>query len=157
MVMFFWDDNLSVGNAVIDDDHRHLIGLLNNLYKEMSVGKGPAALGLMLNDLVEYTRGHFKREEEVMQRMDYPEFLEHKEEHDKLARQVLEMQKEFVSGEKKLSVVLLKFLFNWLFQHIMQVDKKLAQAIRKAAPGRASNDDTTATETANLPNGGNMI
>jgi hemerythrin-like metal-binding protein len=132
MAFFVWNEDLSVGNTSIDNDHHHFIGLLNNLYNAMDMGRGPDVLGTVLNDLIQYTREHFKREEDVMQDLNYTEFLEHKKEHEKLAITVLEMQREFMAGETRLAVGLLKYLFDWLFEHIMNVDKKLAQAIKQA-------------------------
>lgn len=131
MEFYVWNGNLSVGNTFIDNDHRHLIALLNNLYSAMGEGRGPDVLGPVLNDLIQYTRAHFKREEDVMQGMCYAGFLEHKAEHDKLTTKVFELQKQYIAGEASLSVELLMFLYDWLFEHIMKVDKKLAQAIRK--------------------------
>jgi hemerythrin-like metal-binding protein len=135
MTLFFWNEQMSVGNTFIDNDHRHFIRLLNDLYNAMNLGRGPDAVGTLLNDLIQYTREHFKREEEVMLDIDYAKFEEHKKEHEKLTRAVRDMQQEFMAGETKLAVGLLKYLFDWLFEHIMNVDKKLAQAILEAASG----------------------
>lgn len=132
MAIFFWSDNLSVGNRFIDKDHRRLIALLNTVYDAMNQGKGPDVVGEVLDELVQYTQKHFKREEKVMQTIHYAGYAEHKEEHDKLTAKALDMQRKFVSGETKLSVDLLQFLFDWLFDHILKIDTKLAQAIREA-------------------------
>jgi hemerythrin-like metal-binding protein len=132
MAVFFWKDQLSVGNTFIDSDHRHLIGLLNDVYDAMYASRGPDILGAVLNDLILYTQEHFKREEDIMQAINYAELSAHKAEHDKLTGEVLEMQSRFLAGETKIMVDLLKFLFDWLFEHIVKIDKKLAQAIRDA-------------------------
>jgi len=132
MTIFFWNANLSVKNRFIDNDHRHLIGLLNVVYDAMNQGKGPDVVEPVLDDLIQYTQAHFKREEKVMLRIRYEGYAAHKEEHDKLTAKVLEMQRRFVAGETKLTVDLLQFLFDWLFDHIMKIDTKLAQAIQQA-------------------------
>lgn len=131
MTIFFWNDDLSVRNRFIDNDHRHLIGLLNSVYDAMNEGKGPEVVGPVLDDLIQYTQSHFKREENVMRRLHYAEYAAHKEEHDRLTEKALEMQRKFLSGETKLTVDLLQFLFDWLFDHIIKVDTKLALAIRQ--------------------------
>ena len=132
MPIFFWNDNLKVKNRFIDSDHRHLVELLNVVYDAMNQGKGPDVLESVLEDLVQYTQAHFKREEDAMQRMQYEGYAAHKEEHDKLTAKVLEMQKRFLAGEVKLTVDLLQFLFDWLFDHIIKIDTQLAQAIKEA-------------------------
>lgn len=66
-----------------------------------------------------------------MQGMYYAGFLEHKEEHHKLTTKVFELQNQFIAGDTSLSVVLSMLQYDWLFEHIVKVDKKLAQAIRE--------------------------
>jgi len=132
MPIFFWNDNLNVKNRSIDSDHQHLVELLNVVYDAMNQGKGPEVLESVLEELVQYTQAHFKREEDAMQRMHYEGFAAHKEEHDKLTEKVLAMQRKFLAGEVKLSVDLLQFLFDWLFEHIIKIDTQLAQAIKEA-------------------------
>ena len=129
MVKFAWRDDLSVGNTFIDNDHRHLIALMSNLHIAMDEGKGRKVLEAVLSDLIQYTQEHFKREEDVMQGMRYAEFLQHKQEHDKLTFEVLLLRKRFVNGEVHLTGEIAMFLYDWLFDHIMKVDKKLAKAI----------------------------
>ena len=139
MAFFAWSDDLSVGNTFIDNDHRHLIALLNTLNDAMSEGRGQDVLGIVLNDLIIYTHEHFKREEDVMVQIHYLEYPEHKEAHDRLTNEVLALQKKYTSGETKLTVELLMFLSSWLFEHIMEVDKKLAHAIQDAKNSSGAN------------------
>jgi hemerythrin len=132
MAFFVWTDTLSVGNIFIDDDHRHLIALLNTLSDAIGEGRGQDVLGTVLNDLIVYANEHFKREENVMREIGYAEFSEHKAAHDKLTKEVLELQQRHISGETKLTVELLMFLSSWLLEHIMEVDQKMAHAILAA-------------------------
>lgn len=135
MALFSWNNKLSVGNSLIDNDHRHLIALLNEFHDEMSAGRGVDALGQVLNELIQYAQQHFKREEDIMERIDYPDFQSHKRSHDQWTSDLMEMQKRFTAGETKMTVGLLKFMCDWLFDHIMTVDKKLGQAIRAGKMG----------------------
>ena len=132
MAFFAWDEMLSVGNTCIDNDHHHLIELLNHLHTAVGENKGPDIQESVLSDLIEYTQEHFKREEHMMQAIHYTGLANHKDEHDKLTREVLEMQLKFVAGETNLSSELMMFLFDWLFEHIMKQDKTLAQSIQDA-------------------------
>src|SRR5450631_816248 len=102
MVFFKWSDDLDVGNAFIDDDHRHLIALLNMVSFAIKSGKGKLVLGALLSDLIQYTQEHFKREEAVMRNIHYREFLEHKAEHEKLIFEVLVLQKKYANGDVDL-------------------------------------------------------
>ena len=130
MALFSWNDELNVGNAFIDADHIKLVKLVNDFHDAMEQGRGNEVIGKVLNNLVIYTKAHFNREEAEMQRIKYPRFLAHKQEHDKLIKEVGELQASFVSGKAMLSIKVSKFLRDWLLTHIQQTDKQLAQALR---------------------------
>lgn len=130
MALFTWSDDLSVGNSFIDGDHKKLIKLVNDFHDAMEQGRGNEVIGKVLNNLIIYTKEHFKREETEMQRIKYPRYLAHKLEHDKLIKEVAELQASFSSGKAMLTMKVSKFLRDWLLTHIMQVDKLLADALR---------------------------
>ena len=129
---FSWSEDLRVGNSFIDSDHQKLIKLLNQLHDAMAQGHGKDVLGKTLAELIRYTQEHFKREEDHMQRMRYAGYAAHKSEHDKLLKEVIDLQAQFNSGNAMLSVKVSGFLRNWLVGHIMKVDKELAVAMQKA-------------------------
>lgn len=129
MALFSWNDELSVGNQFIDDDHKKLVKMVNDFHDAMEQGRGNEVIGKVLRNLVTYTREHFSREESEMQRIKYPRFLAHKQEHDKLMREVAELQSSFESGKAMLSIKVSKFLRDWLLTHIKQTDQQLANAL----------------------------
>ncbi|QDZ30076.1 bacteriohemerythrin [Noviherbaspirillum sp. UKPF54] len=133
MAYFAWTDELQVGNSFIDSDHQKLISLLNQLHEAMAQGQGKNILGKILDELIRYTREHFKREEDHMQKIRYADFAAHKQEHDKLIKEVVDLQAKFNAGNGMLSVQVSGFLRNWLINHIMKTDKLLASALKQAA------------------------
>jgi hemerythrin len=66
---------------------------------------------------------HFTVEESLMRILGYPEYEDHHEEHDKLIRQVVELQQKLKSGKANISFELLHFLRGWLSHHILETDK----------------------------------
>jgi hemerythrin-like metal-binding protein len=136
--IFEWNDELSVGDKTIDDDHRHLLALMNSLDDAIGESRGTDVLARILDDLIIYTDEHFKREEKAMQGIRFSGFSEHKHAHDRLTGEVVGLQRKFTSGETKLTVEIMMFLFSWLFEHIMEADKQLGVAIRQAGAAKAS-------------------
>ena len=132
MGFFAWSDELSVGNTFIDNDHRRLISLVNGLYGAMEQGSGKDVQGKVLHGVIEYAQDHFKREETVMQRIGYVELASHKQEHNELIREVRNLQKKFGDGKSMLTIHVSALLRDWLFNHIVQVDKKLTAAMQEA-------------------------
>jgi hemerythrin len=119
-----WSDELSTKVRVFDDQHKKLIGLVNDLYANMSQGKGKEVMQKTLSGLVDYTKTHFASEEEMMTRHKYLGYLNHKSEHDKLAKQASDLLAKLQAGEPIMSVPVMRFLKDWLEQHIMKIDKQ---------------------------------
>jgi len=132
MAYFSWSNDLSVGNTFIDNDHRKLVDMVNALYEALSDGRAKDVMGKVLNNLIIYTKEHFKREEVEMERIKYPKYLAHKLEHDKLIREVEQLKKSFDGGAPINAIQVGKMLSDWLKTHIMQVDTQLAAALKDA-------------------------
>ena len=65
-----------------------------------------------------------KAEEELFEKHNYPELDNHKEEHNELTRQVLDLQAKFRNGSATISFEVLEFLSDRLKDHTMGLDQK---------------------------------
>jgi hemerythrin len=119
-----WSPALSVKIQQFDDQHIKLVNMVNELHDAMKEGKGSEVLGRILNGLISYTSSHFTDEEQLMALHDYPETAAHKVEHEKLVRQVMELQSNFKAGKAILTLDVLMFLKEWLMKHIQGDDKR---------------------------------
>jgi len=119
-----WSSDLSVGVGLIDDQHKVLLDLVNELHAGMRNRKSDAVLVGIVERLKEYTVKHFAQEEELFDRYGYPETAMHKEIHAKLVQQVLDFESGLKSGKAKVSMEIMRFLKDWLVNHIMGTDKK---------------------------------
>ena len=131
--MFEWKPEYSVHIAEIDAQHQRLFALASELHAALSQGRGYAVLEHCLTSLVDYTKSHFANEEGLMDKYRYPQAMAHKDEHDKLTAQVLELQKRFRAGETTLSLGVMMFLKNWLERHIAGSDQQYSVYIRGKA------------------------
>ncbi len=124
MPLVTWSDKLSVGVASIDEQHKKLVSLLNQLHDAMIAGKGKDMLGGILKQLIEYTMVHFRYEEELFVRTGYPEGEAHKHHHAELVRKVQDIQRQYdTTGAKALTIPVMNFLKDWLASHILGADK----------------------------------
>jgi hemerythrin len=126
MPLIQWNDGLSVNVAEIDKQHQKLVGMINDLNDAMLQGKGKDIIGKILNGLFLYAGTHFKTEERYFDQFGYPEAESHKKEHTDFVKKVSEFKSGFDQGKVGLSVDVMKFLSNWLQNHIKGVDKKYA-------------------------------
>jgi len=127
---FTWNSSYSVGSDEMDQEHKRLVEIINNLYGAMRQGKGNEAIGSILDGLVEYTRTHFAHEERLMKEVGYSAYEEHKLEHNKLTEQVLEIQSKYRLGAV-LSLEIMSFVKEWLVNHIQGSDKRYGPYLKK--------------------------
>lgn len=132
MALYQWDDALSVGNRHIDDDHKHLMDLVAQLHDAMRAGQGKDVVGGILENLINYTHTHFEMEEKFMRDINYPDYEAHRAEHARLVKEVKDLQSRFQSGSITITVSVSNFLSDWLRNHILGLDMKLANAILAA-------------------------
>ena len=122
--LFQWSDSFSIGLQEVDEQHKVLVGLLNELHEAIVKRHGSQAARDVLNRLAEYTRTHFTVEESLMRLLNYPEFQQHKQMHEDLLHQVIELQHKLDTGQAAITFELLHFLKVWLTKHINESDKR---------------------------------
>lgn len=116
-----WDpERLSVYVRGVDRQHQFLVANLNILYLGLVAGSGQDATEEVLRNLEEYTRFHFRSEERLMDKFNYPQ--EHAEKHVREHRSFVDKVSGFVEaygrGEAALTLDVLRFLAGWLQGHI---------------------------------------
>lgn len=127
-----WNDLLfSVFIDEIDSQHKKLFDLVNELYAALYSNKTQQSIKGVLDELVEYTKYHFKKEEELQQSWNYPELPQHKIYHEKLVEQVLQYYDAFMNNKLIDPNELLIFLKDWLMNHIQKHDRKYGQYIQR--------------------------
>lgn len=123
MALIKWDDRLSVGVHTMDEQHKGLVQILNELHEAMIKGAAKEVTGSQIEKLLKYTKEHFAAEEALLRRARYPDLDDQHDKHAALTRQVEDFLARFQKGEIGLSVHLLDFLRNWLSQHIQREDR----------------------------------
>lgn len=128
-----WEDSLSVHVDEIDEQHKVLVELINELNEAMQRGRDRTAVGSVLASLIEYTKTHFSFEEKVMVTHNYPAYQRHKSEHDKLTAKVLDLQRDYRAGSAEMSDEVMRFLRSWLVGHIQGMDKSFGAFLNSHA------------------------
>ena len=124
-----WSDEYALGLDEIDDQHKHLFALINDVWLGLvNKASAEAAMGLV-EALESYTVTHFSAEEAFMLEQRYSRFTEHKAEHEKFIGRIAG-EKAAVAAGKPLSLELVHFLRDWLVQHIRFTDRAYADEFR---------------------------
>ena len=132
MALFTWSDAYSVGIKTIDDRLACLFDSLNELHAAMLKGQERSVIVRLLQDLLAYTRSHFSAEESMLAKAKYPELAEHRLKHQKLTAEVAEYAERYKRGEAALSAHVIRFLCDWLKQHILREDRAYSAWLSQA-------------------------
>jgi len=137
MTLMHWDKNYILGVSMIDRDHEHLFTLVNDFHNVFFERHERKDIARVLNALIQYSEAHFRREEELMASEEYPGLPAHQELHIKLIEAVFQLQDQFENQRIALDNNVVKFLRDWLGDHIVHDDRKFADFLagkRKTPP-----------------------
>lgn len=131
-----WSTDFAVDIDEIDDQHKTLFELVDQLHHAIREHRGSAACLQVLTELIEYTHVHFKLEESLMRMAGYPHLEQHKAQHADLIAEVTSLHERVAGGHAAVSFELLAFLRTWLIKHIKQSDTHYAAYFRKSEFGK---------------------
>lgn len=115
-----WTSDLNTGIDVIDDQHKSIVDYINELERAIE-RRDRAAIGHVLDELVDYTLSHFAFEESLQEEAGYKFSKPHKAVHDMLAKRVATYQQRHNDGED-IAGPLHAMLCTWLVHHIKRDD-----------------------------------
>ncbi len=132
MMEVTWSDDLCVGIQQVDDEHRMLVQVLNQLGEAMRSGKGTKVMSEILAQLIQYTQEHFTAEEKLMIESEYPNTKLHQAQHRQLVEKVVKLQQKFEKSGKRITREMMDFLTYWLKNHILVDDKAFSEHYNSA-------------------------
>ena len=94
-----WQDKMSVGNRIIDDEHKYLFCLINSVEVALNLEDNERVLKMLFDQLEQYTKDHFKQEEKVQIKLKYAGYFEHKGEHQRILENIAELKKRLFEPE----------------------------------------------------------
>ena len=129
-----WKNAFSVGVLEVDDEHKQLLAIINHLHDAMRAGSDTAELSRVMDELVNYTRFHFAFEEQLMERVGYPDMQEHGRRHQAMMARVAQFQADAANARALFSMKLMEFLKYWLSKHILETDMSYGDFIARQVP-----------------------
>ena len=122
-----WSDALIIGIKQIDDQHKGLVAIANEISEGFSSGWEQDARDKTLAKLVEHAVIHFATEESLMNVSSYPEEIAHKEHHQDLIKMIRLQVKKYQDSPEESGRELLFFVKRWLVEHILKDDKMMGE------------------------------
>jgi hemerythrin-like metal-binding protein len=127
MARIEWNSSLSVQNDELDSQHKELLRLYNDLHEAL-VNAPPEKTTrtkiATIDALMVYTLHHFATEERYLESLDFPGRREHRRLHQEFGEQVFALKRDIQSDQTVLATSLIKFMRNWILEHIAEKDKE---------------------------------
>jgi len=141
--IFPWNVNFQVGIPSIDEQHQKLVLLINKLAGSIAGGSGPLQCEIILDELKDYARFHFKAEEAIWHLYLPNDELEtsHHVNHENFLTFVDQTRFDEKAASKNgthgTHTKIIAFLINWLVFHILESDKYLAAVCLEVQAGKS--------------------
>lgn len=126
-----WREEYSVGVEGLDDQHRHMFGLINQLVGMVNSMPTPEQVASILNGLIEYKQKHFATEEGYFRRFGFEGAEEHIVEHRKFDVRIEEIREKYGNDRTMFVFELVDFLEDWLIDHILHTDRKYIECFHQ--------------------------
>jgi hemerythrin len=134
-----WSESYSLGIKMIDDQHKGLLDIVNDLYSHSTGNEFEEMLYFknVIHQSVDYIKNHFMVEEKLLIATKYPGYAEHKKAHDQFTLMVVASARDFESGKRMVLEKFAHFLRDWILSHIAVMDQDYAAYLRKIATRKA--------------------
>jgi len=134
-----WSNTYSMGVKIIDDQHKGLLDIVNDLFNHASGNEveEQAYFKEVIQQAVQYVKDHFQTEEKLMVATKFPGYTPHKKAHDEFTLTVIKSVKDFEAGKRLVLEKFAYFLKDWILTHIAVMDRQYADYFKKVATRKA--------------------
>lgn len=140
MNVFEWDQNFETGIPEVDQQHHHLVDVINDFGLILSRNEvNSLAIEKVYGELLSYAQYHFDEEEELMARIgvDSQHIGQQEAEHRVFLQEVTTMRQQMLLAASYSGTDLFEFLINWFVFHVMGFDMSMARQIQAIQRGQS--------------------
>ena len=126
-----WRDEFKTGIADVDYEHSQLIGLINDIYRELGERPDKADIGAALGEIHVKISAHFALEEKIMRERRYDQYADHKADHERLLDEIRDIMDAFEeTPEFDYAEALVARVTPWFTGHFKTKDARLHRMLK---------------------------
>lgn len=128
-----WNDSLSLNIEVLDEQHKEIVDLINELYDVIKRNASEYVITNIFNELERKLNHNFKKEENLFDRSKWSGGKDHKAQHDRFLDDLKDIKNVFKTKQPALiALVKLDKLFTTSYMdHLRIEDKKYVNWIKE--------------------------
>ncbi|MFZ3015946.1 MAG: bacteriohemerythrin [Minisyncoccia bacterium] len=119
-----WKKEYSVEVEEIDNQHKHLFVIMNELLNLINNNNTKKESGDIVKSLIEYKIAHFETEEKYFKEFNYDDAEDHIRKHKEFSETLEIIGMKYPKNSAEYIFSLVDFLEDWLIGHIMVTDHK---------------------------------
>jgi hemerythrin len=123
MKKIIWLPSYTVGDELLDGQHKKIIEMINGLIDHPDAEYTSETISDLLTSSTQYAVEHFKAEEEYMEAIRYPSLAVHRQEHKQFLVKITNAT-TLVMQKKQGPTDLLAYFKIWFVHHILYSDMK---------------------------------
>lgn len=124
MAVIWNDNNLELGIADVDADHKRKIDALNKVEFLLDNDAESSVVAKALDELLKGTAEHFAREEVLMRRTKFPRIAEHQALHSEFLDRLSRLHAASYKGDELIDArAEIDFFSDWMSAHIQNADR----------------------------------
>ncbi len=127
-----WTDDFLIGIEELDYEHKSLVEHINRLHSELVKHADTEMIKGIMADIHVRMASHFALEEHYMLENEYPHYIEHKGEHNKLLDRLTGQMVGYESNPETVDIQAVEDnLKLWIVEHISKSDVKMSIMVRE--------------------------
>ncbi|SHO49407.1 bacteriohemerythrin [Desulfopila aestuarii] len=125
-----WRDSYETGIAEMDNQHRQLIQLINQLYGIIKEKDGFESVDAILQEMANYAEHHLRDEEKLLEEHGFPGLADQQKSHRNYFMKMDELQEAMEKDGRDAAQEIYVFLRQWWINHIVLEDKEYGPYLR---------------------------
>lgn len=125
-----WKKEYNVGVELVDNQHQEMFKIMNELDDAISAKRPKEELNMIINSLIDWSKNHFKFEEDIFKKLKFEHKEEHEKHHSDFKKKLEDLRNKIKQKHDDIQEHLAKYLRDWLTDHIHQ-DRKFVELFNK--------------------------
>ena len=125
MQLLQWKPTYSLGIPAVDLEHRKMIEMINDVYSRIDREQEEESVQTALADIHAGISAHFALEERLMRESAWPEYADHKDDHEELLDQIRDIMDAYSDDPESGTEILRRRLSDWFGRHFATFDARL--------------------------------
>lgn len=129
MAIVEWRDQMSLDYLPLDEEHKAFLNVVNRSVPAARSGDFKT-MDMVFDACYDYVRNHFSHEEDIMERVSFPDIEAHMQAHRTFIQNISEFRKKYEAAKtdaekQKQAIKASDFLSLWFLGHVLSRDKLL--------------------------------